>query len=325
MTIRRCTAAALSWVLVLVLAAPGAFAQEEAGGDEALPTEDTPGEAGEAPAEGQPADGLPGEPPTAPPPTDDLLKPKASDVAPTTPVLTKGPTRGDSQETWKDIVVIPRKSFLKRYRVELMPYFATTMNDNIIQHVALGGEVNFFLTDILSIGVAGHYYFKNVLDQEFYTRYHFHRVPSLNKYKYTTTLNFAYVPIYGKFTVFNQKIMHYEVFATAGVGISGTEIIPRDYRFGAFSNPFTLTFPVGMGGRLFLTDWMAVQVAMRAYVLLDKFEPSRGCPASAPNCTDEEEVEYAKDNASTDIVNNMMVTFGFSFFLPTSFKYTTFR
>ena len=317
MTIRRCTAAALSWVLVLVLAAPGAFAQEEAGGDEALPTEDAPPAEG---AEGQPeggegGDGLPVEPPTAPPPTDDLLKPKASDVAPTTPVLTKGPTRGDSQATWKDIVVIPRKSFLKRYRVELMPYFATTMNDNIIQHFALGGEINFFLTDILSIGVAGHYYFKNVLDQEFYTRYHFHRVPSLNKYKYTTTFNFAYVPIYGKFTVFNQKIMHYEVFATAGVGISGTEVIPRDYRFDPFSNNFTLTFPVGMGGRLFLTDWMAVQVAFRSYILLDKFEPS--------NRT--ENVDVDKDNASTDIVNNMMFNIGFSFFLPTSFKYTTFR
>jgi outer membrane beta-barrel protein len=300
---------------VLALALP-ASAQEEGGGEEGAapaPEEPLPGEEGGE--GGEPIDGLPGEPPAQPTPSDEALKPKSSDVAPTTPVLTTGAKRPESQETWKDIVVIPRKYFLKRRRVELMPFFATTMNDNLIQHFALGGEVNYFLTDILSIGVAGMYYFKNVLDQEFYTRYHFHRVPSLNKYKYTATLNFAYVPIYGKFTLFNKSIMHYEVFATAGVGISGTEIIPRDYRYDPFSNNFTLTFPVGLGGRLFLTKWLAIQAAFRSYILLDKFEPT----------TRTDDVEADKGNASTDIVNNMMFNIGFSFFLPTSFKYTTFR
>jgi outer membrane beta-barrel protein len=299
---------------VLALALP-ASAQEEGGGEEggAAPADEPlPGEGGEG---GEGLEGLPGEPPGQPAPTDEALKPKSSDVAPTTPVLTAGAKRTESQETWKDIVVIPRKYFLKRRRVELMPFFATTMNDNLIQHFALGGEINYFLTDILSIGVSGMYYFKNVLDQEFYTRYHFHRVPSLNKYRYTATLNFAYVPIYGKFTLFNKSIMHYEVFATAGVGISGTEIIPRDYRYDPFTNDFTLTFPVGLGGRLFLTKWLAIQAAFRSYILLDKFEPT----------TRTDDVEADKSNASTDIVNNMMFNVGFSFFLPTSFKYSTFR
>jgi len=317
MTIRQCTAAAVSWVLVLALAIP-VYAQEEPEGEEATPTE-TP----EGTPEG--GDGLPAEP-TAAPPTDDLLKPKAADVAPTTPILTKGAIGKESPETWKDIVVIPRKPFLKQNRVELTPFFAMTMNDNVIQHFALGGEVNYFLTDILSIGVSGMYYFKNILDQEFYTRYHFHRVPSLNKYKYTTALNFAYVPIYGKFTLFNRKILHFEVFATAGVGLSGTEVIPRDYRFDPFKNNTTLTFPLGLGGRLFLTRWMAIQVAFRSYIMLDKFEPSsRGCPDNNITCTGEEEADYAKSRAKIDIVNNMMFNIGFSFFLPTDFKYTTFR
>lgn len=315
MTIRRCTTL-LCWVLVVAVALPvSVYAQEE----EAEQPGDVADQPGAEPG-GEPAEGMPDQPPEAPPPSDDVLAPKASDVAPTTPVLTTG-DRSQGKATWKDIVVVPRKSFLKRYRVELLPFYAMTMNDNLIQHHAIGGEINFFMTDILSIGVSGMYYFKNVLDQEFYTRYHFHRVPSLNRYIYTATLNFAYVPIYGKFTLFNQHIMHYEVFATAGVGISGTEIIPRDYRYDPFSNMFTLTFPVGMGGRLFVTDWLAVHVAFRAYVMLDKFEPAtRGGGAS-----EEEEVEIAKSNAKTDIVNNMMFNVGVSFFLPTSFKYTTFR
>ena len=312
MTLRRttCTATLFSWVLVVALATPAGAQQGDAAPEGAQSTEE--GGAGDGAG---PTDDLPGLPPEAPPPSDDLLTPKSSDVEPTTPVVGKPLKKSSAQETWKDIVVVPRKYFLKRRRVELMPYFATTMNDNLIQHFAVGGEVNYFLTDILSVGLSGMYYFKNVLDQEFYTRYHFRRVPNINRYIYTATLNFAYVPIYGKFTMFNKSITHYEVFATAGVGISGTEIIPRSYSDAPFTNDFALTFPVGFGGRLFLTKWLALQVGFRAYILLDKFEPT----------TRTTDVEADKENASTDIVNNMMFNVGVSIFLPTSFKYSTFR
>jgi outer membrane beta-barrel protein len=284
---------------------PGAGAEaEEPGGEEPLP-----GEEGLPPEPGEPA------------PSDADLKTSKEDVAPTTPVLTTGPKRGERQKTWKDIVVIPRKPFLKRRRVEITPYFATTLNDTLIQHSALGVEFNYFLTDILSIGIQGMYFFKNVLDQEFFTRYHFSRVPSLNKYIYTVTGNFSYVPVYGKFSLFNKMIFHYEAYATAGVGISGTEIIPRDYRFEIFTNHGKLTFPIGLGARFFVTKWLAVQAAYRCYILLDSFEPSqRG--VEAPGKT---EVETAKDAAKTDIVFNMMFNLGVSIFLPMDFKYTTFR
>jgi outer membrane beta-barrel protein len=312
---KRCTAT-LSWILVLALALP-AMAQDDGagagtGGEDAAAAEPTPEE-----------DGLPPDEPDPAAPSDSDLETTTSDVAPTTPVLTTGGTahRVESTETWKDVVVIPRKPFLKRGRVELMPLFSLTMNDILIQHYALGLEINYFLTDILSIGVQGMYYFKDVQDQEFFTRYHFGRVPSLNKYIYTAVLNFAYVPIHGKFELFNKRIHHFEIFATAGVGISGTEVIPRDYRYEAFTNPVTLTFPVGLGGRFFINKWLALQVAFRSYIMLDKFEPSQrgGDPDPAV------EVEIAKDAAKTDIINNMMFNFGFCFYLPMDFKYTTFR
>lgn len=312
---KRCTAT-LCWLLVLALAIP-ALAQE--GGEEGA-GEDAGDTAGEtAPGAEEPLPGDAPEPEAAAP-TDADLTPTKSDVAPTAPVLTAG-RRPESRETWKDIVVIPRKPFLKRGRIELMPLFSTTMNDNLIHHMALGAEINYYLTDILSIGLQGMYYFKNVLDQEFFTRYHFERVPSLNKYIYTAALNFSYVPINGKFNLFNNQIFHYEVFVTAGVGISGTEIIPRDYRYEAFTNPVTLTFPVGMGGRLFITKWLAVQIAFRSYIMLDKFEPSQRGSNPDPGI----EVEQAKKDAKTDIVNNMMFNAGFCFFFPMDFKYTTFR
>src|SRR5436190_5744582 len=40
--------------------------------------------------------------------------------------------------TWQDIVVIPRKRFLKGGRLELSPFVGTSINDILIQHYVFG-------------------------------------------------------------------------------------------------------------------------------------------------------------------------------------------
>jgi hypothetical protein len=37
------------------------------------------------------------------------------------------------------------------------------------------------------------------------------------------------------------------------------------------------------------------------------------------------DVDAAKDAATTQLINNIMFTAGFSFWIPTGFQYTTFR
>jgi len=321
---RRTLTAISSCLLVLAIGLP-ALAQEGEGGA-AQGDEAAQGEGGnEAQPDGQ--EPGPGEAPAA---TDDALKTSPSDMAAPAPapVVT---SKAEGLQSWKDIVVVPRKPFLKGGRVELLPQFSVTLNDNLIQHFSLGGEVNYFLTDILSIGVTGMYYFKNVLDEEFYTRYHFGRVPSLNRYRFTAEGHFAYVPIYGKFAMFNNHIFHYEVFISGGIGVTQTEVIPRDFKWESFTN-YALTFPVCVGGRFFLTRWMAVNFAFRNNILVDKYEPTtrgvqdaQGRWVTKDGVVKATEAEAAKENAETSILDNMMFTIGFSFFLPTEFKYTTFR
>ena len=264
-------------------------------------------------------------------PTDKDLETSDADIAPTSPVLTTG-KRVESRRTWKDIVVIPRKPFIKKGRFDLTPTFTVTVNDNIIEHYSLGLEVNYHITDVLSLGVFGQYYFKNILDQEFWTRYHYSRVPAMNKYIYTAALNFTYVPIYGKLALLNDWILHYEVFASAGVGGSGTEIVPKDYRYKTFTNPFSLTFPVGMGGRVFVNKFFAIQAGFRDYMMIDKFEGPRGYKDKCKNagaCTTEEDIEdelnVAQNNAKTRFINNLQFFLGLSCYLPPDFEYTTFR
>ena len=45
----------------------------------------------------------------------------------------------------EDIVVVVRKPFLKAHRTELYPMLGTTMNDNMVRHYTLGGELAYYL------------------------------------------------------------------------------------------------------------------------------------------------------------------------------------
>jgi outer membrane beta-barrel protein len=127
-------------------------------------------------------------------------------------------------------------------------------------------------------------------------------------------LNFGYAPVYGKFAWFNKSIVHWEIYATGGVGVTETQDIPRDPASVAFKNT-ALTVPVGLGSRFFLFDWLTVNFALRDYILADKFEH---LPNTTP--TDPAAEKAAADSA---LVNNVMFYVGVGFYLPTKFQYKT--
>ena len=189
------------------------------------------------------------------------------------------------------------------------------MNDNIIQHVAAGAQINYYLTDVLSVGVEGALYARNLREPFDLVARQARRLPTVNEYNFSTALNFSYVPVYGKFAVLDKFIVHWEVFFTAGVGITQSEVIPRDPALDAFTN-ILVTPNVGTSMRFFLNKFVTVTAGVRDYVFVDKFE-----------ATDRTEVSgaEAKDNASSALVNNLMFQMGVSFWFPMSFEYTTFR
>ena len=89
------------------------------------------------------------------------------------------------------------------------------------------------------------------------------------------------MPVYGKFAWFNKSILHWEIWASAGFGVTLTEVIARDpaRQDLAFKNT-SLTPNFGLGSRFFLTDWLTVNFALRDYLIIDRFEPlpdRRGC------------------------------------------------
>lgn len=216
--------------------------------------------------------------------------------------------------TWDDIVVVPRKAFLKGGRVELAPFSAISLNDVLIRHYGFGADLNYYLTDVFSIGLQGQYFVKERSDRESLVGLQYNRVSTLNRFLYAGALNFGYVPGYGKFTLFNKYIWHWDIFVNAGVGLIWTEIIPRNPGDQKFQN-MNIMPDFGVGTRFFLNDWLTVSFAFRDYVFNDKFEPT--------NRDRTWDIETVKANAHRQLVQNIMFTASVGFFLPTSFQYRT--
>jgi len=229
-----------------------------------------------------------------------------------------GPT---STLSWQDILVVPRKAFLKGGRLELGPFAGLTVNDNLIRHYVFGADLNYFLTDALWVGLQGQYFVKQLETQAELLGLQFNRSSTLNRYLYGGAFNMGYVPTYGKFALMNRQIVHWEIWASAGVGVTITENITRDpaeQSKKGFKNT-ALTPNFGIGGRLFLTDWLTVNVAIRDYLIADKFEPAAN-PDPTMECSSPSQ---CKSQADTALVNNVMVYAGVGMYLPTKFTYKT--
>lgn len=296
------------FIVGLALATSTAFAQPSEPEPEIEMDEPAPSEGGDAGGEIDMG--------AEPPPGDLDADMAASDAAAAAAVKAGPVTR--TRLSWKDILVVVRKPFLKSGRTELLPMVGTTLNDNMIRHYSVGGQLSYYLTDVLAVGVEGQYYVKSFREPYDLVARQARRLPTLNTYNWSAALNFHYVPVYGKFAVFDKKLITWEVFFTAGIGAGQSEVVPRDTKFPGFTN--LLIIPnVGASMRFFLTKWLTVNVGVRDYVFYDKFEPSDRSPTM--NAT----ADAAKDNADGALINNVMFQVGVSFWLPTSFEYTTFR
>ncbi len=229
--------------------------------------------------------------------------------------------RPASTGSWADIVVVPRKAFLKGGRFEFQPFTGISVNDSLIRHYVLGVDLNYFLTDVFWIGLQGQYFIHQLTNQEELVGSEYNRAPTLNQYLYGGALNFGYVPIYGKFALFNRSILSWEIWASAGVGVTFTKVIPRDPANDALAFQNTdITPNVGIGSRFFLLNWLSVNFALRDYLVPDKFEPLPDGNLATPAITTSAE---AKAQAQSELVQNVLFYVGVGIYLPTKFQYKT--
>ena len=189
----------------------------------------------------------------------------------------------------EQIHVYQRRPFMRKLRFELAPTFGVSFNETLTNHVAVGANATFHVTDWLFLGGSYQKFFhteSTVFDevQDAYGVF-----PERKFMDFYAGGHIGYVPIYGKFILFDAAIVHYDFYIVAGAGVTRTFTVGSEGQ-----NRVTGNF--GLGSRLFLTEWLTLDFELRDYIYNEEFK------------------------AGDSIVNNLMFQTGLSVFFP--FKHT---
>ena len=229
------------------------------------------------------------------------------------------------------ITVVQRQRMLKKKRFELMPQFGITVNDPYVRHYTIGLDFNYWLNNRMAIGLTGTGLIGAKTPRYDNIRFQEGLLLTANRTLWQGSVNFTYNPFYGKIAIFNRALMHWEGGIVVGGGALQTQVIPR---YESLHDPFSTVTGgghFGLVGRFYAPkiDWMSFNFGVRSWVYADKLEPiNRGPDTSAMGVGDDPELDdpaKAKEAADFELAFNVTFFLGVSFFLPTSFEYSTAR
>jgi outer membrane beta-barrel protein len=207
---------------------------------------------------------------------------------------------------------------LRVRRFELNPYWSFTLNDQFVSHPGPGIALNYYITNVLLVGVNGNYYEPFNVDSDFngQVRRAARVAVPLTEYQWSAGLNLGYVFSYGKFAGFGDFIFHYDAYVLGGVGLLSNRPIPvidPDNRNFEYETKLTIVNP-GIGLRIFFNRWFAAMVEVRDYIFSDRIENTA---ISVANPADKG--TWYDDKSR--ITNHVQLQAGVSIFLPFSFDY----
>lgn len=281
---------AIGW---LVAALP-ALAQEVPGLDLSAPPR-TPKDAGDT---------------TELPPIDlskPAQQPQPAPKADAAPVVTGAPFSEKDVALGDKVKAVQRKGFLKRGRFEVEPVFALTVNDAFYQKFGGGLRLAYNFHDSFALAIRG----VTFRQPEWSSPRSWQPAPIrtdatregkiafggqlLSSQIYDQVmLDGIWSPIYGKVSVLDNHIVHFDLYLAAGFGLvwTATTEPPRNER------PPIAT-DIGGGVRFYPKDWMAFDIGLMATLYPDR--PQASLPAT--------------------IQKVFVANVGVSFFFPTSFEY----
>lgn len=221
-------------------------------------------------------------------------------------------------EIAEEIYAVQRMQVLRNGRFELMPSYAITVNDQYVSHPAATIGLNYWITNVLAVGVNFLWYqgIESESDLNFSIRRSFRLAVPITEYQMGGHLNFTYVPIYGKFAMFNDTIFQWDSYLIGGVGMVRTRpVAVVDPAIRKFDFDWRVAFNAGIGLRVFVTRWLTVFGELRDYVYLEKLE---NLNVELGSARADENTWIGTDPALT---NNVAVHMGFTIFFPFTFDY----
>jgi outer membrane beta-barrel protein len=204
---------------------------------------------------------------------------------------------------------------LRTLRLEVMPYYQTSLNDQFVSHFGPGIGLNFYMTNVLAVGANFNYFFNQ--DAEFLreVRQGTRLAIPINEYLWNANLNFTYVPVFGKFAGFGDFIFQWDAYVIGGVGGISTRpkaVIDPDNR--NFQWKTKVAFNLGVGLRVFFTRDIAMFGELRDYIYGEDVENTT-VSSTAPKD------ESTWLDKGTHITNAIQAQFGLTVFFPFGFTY----
>jgi len=227
-----------------------------------------------------------------------------------------------------EIWAVQQSYVLRDGRFELTPSYGISMNDPLVTHNAFGVSLGWYITEVLGISASFQWYqgLGSESDDNFHVARSFRLVVPINEYQMGANLHFAYVPIYGKLTIFNEWIFHWDTFIMGGVGMLFTRPIPVvDPEVRTFDFGIRVCANIGIGARIFLTKFVAIYIQFLDYMYMEKLENLNIAPEETTDNTDPlwRSSRYNSDTwlGESKFTNDMMLHVGVSIFFPFTFDY----
>jgi outer membrane beta-barrel protein len=222
------------------------------------------------------------------------------------------------KEVAEEIYAVQRMYVLRGGRFELAPSLAFTVNDQFVSHDALAVGLNYWITNVLAVGVNFLWYqgFESESALNLSVRRSTRLAVPITEYQLGAHLNFTYVPIYGKFEMFNSSIFQWDSYLVGGVGMMRTRPVAQvDPAVRTYDFDWRVAFNVGIGIRVFVTRYFAVFGELRDYMYLEKLENLSVALGKAR----ENPSTWTDQNAT--LTNNVMAHVGITLFFPFTFEY----
>ena len=216
------------------------------------------------------------------------------------------------------VKVIQKKFFLKYRRVELTPQIGYIGNDHFIRRLAVGAAIGYHINEVLEIEVLLTY-LPDLQETDYKPltkrfRNEEEVVPDISRVTFLGVLNFAVSPIYGKVELGTLRIINYDIYVGAGLGIASTKddtaIIrspcdqyttvrerKADTANGCqYVDQAHFVTNAGGGLRIVFNDWIGVRLDARQFTHIEQV--------------------YREGDIGLEMKQNFMISLGASFFFP---------
>jgi outer membrane beta-barrel protein len=207
---------------------------------------------------------------------------------------------------------------LRVRRFELNPFWSFTLNDQFIDHPGPGIAFNYYISNVLFVGVNGEYYQPFNSDKPFnaQVRRAARVAVPLTEYQWMGGVQVGYVFAYGKFAFLSDFIFQYDAYLVGGVGaISNRPVAVIDPDNRNFAYKVKVQGNAGIGLRVWFNRWFALSAELRDYLFNDQLENLK---TAVPPADRESATWYDQKSRFT---SNVQAQLGASIFIPFSFDY----